>query len=55
MKLDKAAKEGYLSKLSVPENNDPYFLKGEDFTGDLAALLKVKYLYCYMEVSYLFV
>ena len=38
MKLDKAAKERYLSKLSVIENSDPYLLKGKDFTEDLAAL-----------------
>ena len=38
VKLDKAAKERYLSKLSVLENHDPYLLKGGDFTEDLAAL-----------------
>ena len=38
MKLNKAAKERYLSKLSVLDNHDPYLLKGRDFTKDLAAL-----------------
>ena len=38
MKLNKAAKERYLSKLSVLDNHDPYLLKGRDFTEDLAAL-----------------
>ena len=41
MKLNKAAKERYLSKLSVLDNHDPYsyLFKGGDFTEDLAALI----------------
>ena len=38
MKLDKASKERYLSKLTLLQNLDPYVLKGGDFTKDLTAL-----------------
>ena len=38
LKLNKAAKERCLSKLSVLDNHDPYLLKGQDFMEDLAAL-----------------
>ena len=38
IKVNKADKERYLSKLSVLDNHDSYLLKGRDFTEDLAAL-----------------
>ena len=46
MNLNKAAKERYLSKLSVLDKHDLYLLKGQDITKDIACFttIKVRYL-----------
>lgn len=42
MKLNKTAKEKYLSELSMLDIHDLYLLKGQNFTEDLAALPPLK-------------
>ena len=42
VKLDKASKERYLSKLTVLQDLDPYVLKGGDCIKDFAVLLPLR-------------